>query len=126
MNYTNRTGKQVSRSAWVAIAAAAFTLIGGTTQAAESVDAPPQKVVSYKDLDLSSSKDVAVLYRRIQGAAVAVCGDYDIREQMFRPAVRACINHATSEAVAAVHSPLLTSLYNAKTGKTEKVASIAR
>jgi len=109
----------------VALAAAAFTLMGSATQAAGSVDAPPQKVVSYKDLDLGSPKDVAVLYRRIQRASTMVCGDYDALEQMHLPAVRACIHKATSEAVAAVDSPLLTRLYNGETGATEKVADIA-
>lgn len=52
-------------------------------------------------------------------------GDYDASEQFHRPAMRACINQATSKAVAAVNSPLLTKLHNGETGATEKVADVA-
>jgi UrcA family protein len=120
------TSARVARSMLAVLAAAVITIASGVSAAAESPDELPQKIVSYKDLDLSNSKDIAVLYRRIQRGAAAVCGDYDALEQMHRPAVRACIKSATSEAVAAVNSPLLTRFHNSNTGNTEKVASLAR
>jgi UrcA family protein len=97
-----------------------MAIVANATRAAEPGDITRQKVVSYKDLNLSSTEGVAVLYKRIQRAAVEVCGDYDSFSLSRQPSVRACIDQATSQAIAKIDSPMLTSLYLAKTGKTAK------
>jgi UrcA family protein len=121
MSFTKAAGNNVTRAAWMMLAVASITMVASTTQAAESGDSAPQKVVSYRDLNLTNSDGVAVLYRRIKGAANEVCGNAEqIRELARVAAANACVDKATSQAIAAVNSPMLTSLFLSKTGKTEK------
>ena len=61
-------------------------------------------VVAYKDLDLNTKAGVQALYKRIQGAADQVCGNFDGRAR----AHKACIEQATADAVAAVNNQMLT------------------
>jgi UrcA family protein len=92
---------------------------GGAAQAAEPSPPATHKVVSFRDLNLDNPEGVAVLYRRIKVAAHEVCADpyrYDMSELALRP----CIDDAMSRAIAQVNSPLLTSLYEEKTGKVNK------
>ena len=76
-------------------------------------------MVSFKDLNLNTAEGVEVLYKRIKSAAHEVCADpdrYDLSEFKLRP----CIDDAMSRAIAQVNRPMLTSLYQAKTGKGDK------
>jgi UrcA family protein len=108
------------RMAWGIVASAAIAWGGGSAaQAGEPDNAVPHKVVSFKDLNLNSAEGVEVLYKRIRSAAHEVCADpdrYDLSEYKLRP----CIDDAMSRAIAKVNSPMLTSLYEAKTGKGDK------
>jgi UrcA family protein len=82
-------------------------------------------VVSFKDLNLNTAERVGALYKRIRSAAHEVCADpyrYDLSEFKLRP----CIDDAMSRAIAQVNTPMLTSLYQAKTGKVEKTITLAR
>lgn len=105
---------------WAMLAVASLTMLSSATQAAESADSLPQKVVSFKDLNLSSTEGVSVLFGRIKSAARDVCGHVDQRELASVAAAKACIDQATSRAISAVNRPLLTSLYLVKSGKTVK------
>src|SRR5579871_2816738 len=108
------------RVAWALVASAAIAWGGGkAAQAAEPDDAVPHKVVSFKDLNLSTAEGAEALYKRIRSAAREVCADpyrYDLSEFRLQP----CIDDAMSRAIAQVNSPKLTSLYQAKTGKGDK------
>jgi len=81
--------------------------------------------VSFKDLNLNSPEGAAVLYERIKKAAYEVCGHgYDLSQLH---ALQSCVSGAVSRAVAQVNRPMLTSLYNEKTGKADKkVISLAQ
>jgi UrcA family protein len=103
--------------AWVILASGPMTWVATAAQAGESL---PHKVVSFKDLNLSSTEGAGVAYRRIKSAADEVCGKRDRFELSQSHAIQTCINEAVSRAVAQVNSPMLTSLYNAKTGKADK------
>ena len=108
-----------ARTNWITLTAACFTLLAGTAQATELVDSVPQKVVSFRDLNLKSTKDVAVLYSRIHSAAIQVCGGVIDASDLARAAsVRPCLEKSMVEAVTTVNSPMLTSLYLAKSGRT--------
>jgi UrcA family protein len=120
MIITKAGGKNALRMTWAMLAAVSITMLADATQAAESGDTPPQQVVSFKDLKLTSSEGIAVLYRRIQSAANNVCGKADTRDLARMAATKACVDRAISQGVAAVNNPMLTSLYLAKTGRTEK------
>ena len=103
--------------AWVILASGPMTWVATAAQAGESL---PHKVVSFKDLNLSSTEGAGVAYRRIKSAADEVCGKRDRFELWRSRTLQICINDAVSRAVAQVHRPMLTSLYNAKTGKADK------
>ena len=69
--------------------------------------------VSYSDLDLNRPKDAAVLLGRIQDAALESCGASAFSFRDYREAVRrsACYQSSTARAVAALDTPMVTSLY---------------
>lgn len=117
--YSNEVRKTL-RMAWGMVASAAIAWGGGNAaQAAEPDNAVAHKVVSFKDLNLNSVEGAETLYKRIRSAAYEVCANpdrYDLSELKLRP----CIDDAISRAIAHVDSPVLTSLYQAKTGKVDK------
>ena len=117
MSITNVFRTNAIGVAWVILASGPMTWVANAAQAGE---APPHKVVSFKDLNLSSTEGAGVAYRRIKSAADEVCGKRDRFELSQSHAIQTCINEAVSRAVAQVNSPMLTSLYNAKTGKADK------
>jgi UrcA family protein len=112
------------RLAAAMLASAALALAVPTAQA-DSLDGPRQKVVSFKDLNMNTREGIEVAFKRIKYAARDVCAvpdRYDLSEMALRP----CVNDAVARAVADVHSPLLTSLYEEKTGKTDKKVILAK
>jgi UrcA family protein len=108
------------RIAWVTLAAAGGSMMVDAAQASDSFDTTPHKVVGFKDLNLNSPEGVAVLYGRIKSAATEVCGKRDRLDLSQLHAVQICIDEAVSRAVAQVNRPMLTSLYEARTGKPVK------
>jgi UrcA family protein len=102
---------------WAMLASGPITWVANAAQAGEPL---PHKVVSFKDLNLSSAEGAAVAYRRIKSAANEVCGTRDRFDLSQSHTIQICINDAVSRAVAQVNSPMLTSLYQAKTGKADK------
>jgi UrcA family protein len=94
-----------------------MTWVATAAQADESL---PHKVVSFKDLNLSSTEGAGAAYRRIKSAANEVCGKGGKFNLSQSHAIQTCIDQAVSRAVAQVNSPTLTSLYNAKSGKADK------
>jgi UrcA family protein len=115
------------RIAWVMFSYAPIAMIAGAAQAGEPADAPPHKVVSFRDLNLNTTEGAEVLYKRIKSAAKEVCGvsySFDLA-RMYVP--QTCISEAVARAVAQVDRPMLTSLYQVKTGKAkEKVTTLAK
>jgi UrcA family protein len=103
--------------AWVILASGPITWVANAAQADEAV---PHKVVHFKDLNLSSTEGAAVLYGRIRSAASEVCGKGDRFNLSQSQTIKICINDAVSRAVSEINSPVLTSLYQAKTGKSDK------
>jgi len=81
--------------------------------AAPSQDAP-SVIVHFADLDLTHGDGVAVLYRRLKGAAETVCalqGGRDLRSQMR---FKMCWQSALGAAVNKVDRPALTAYYRAQ------------
>jgi UrcA family protein len=114
------------RIAWVMFSFAPIAMIATAAQAGEPADVPPHKVVSFRDLNLNTTEGAEVLYKRIKSAAIEVCGvseSFDLA-RMYVP--RTCISEAVSRAVAQVNRPMLTSLYEAKTGKANKQVTLAK
>lgn len=122
MSITNSVRTSVIRMAWIMFASMPIALVGNAAHAGGWVDTPPQKVVSFKDLNLDTPEGAAVLYRRITNAAYEVCGNPD-RYDLSQLKLQICIKDAVSRAIAQVNRPMLTSLYQAKTGKADKKAT---
>jgi UrcA family protein len=117
---------KVVRMAWGLVASAAIAWGGGNAaQAAEPDNSVPHKVVSFHDLNLNSPEGAAVLYRRINAAAYEVCGSPD-RYDLSELKLHRCVKDAVSRAIAQVNSPMLTSLYQAKTGKAGAKVTLAQ
>jgi UrcA family protein len=125
--WARRTANRVStavraytiRIAWVTLASAGGSMLVDAAQASDASDTTPHKVVSFKDLNLNSPEGAAVLYKRIKSAAYDVCGGPD-RYDLSQFKVEICVRDAVSRAVVQVNNPMLTSLHESKTGKTEK------
>jgi UrcA family protein len=114
------------RMAWGIVASAAIAWGGGTAaQAAEPENTVAHKVVSFRDLNLNTPEGAAVLYRRINSAANEVCAD-PYRYDLSTLKLHICVKDAVSRAIAQVNNPMLTSLYEAKTGKTDSKVKLAQ
>jgi len=117
---------KVVRMAWGLVASAAIAWGGGSVaQAGEPDNSVPHKVVSFHDLNLNSPEGAAVLYRRIKMAAYEVCGRPD-RYDLSELKLQICVKDAVSRAIAQVNSPMLTDLYQAKTGKAPAKVTLAQ
>jgi UrcA family protein len=90
--------------------------------AADGAYAPPQRLVDYSNLDLSTIEGVKDMHRRLHIAAEKVCGDLDGPYLSLR---YACVRDAMSTAVQSVDNPLLTWYYARLAGGSE-LAAVAK
>ena len=123
MSITKIVRTNALRMAFVLFTFAPSLMLVNAAQAGEQV---ATERVSFKDLNLNSPEGAAVLYGRIKRAANEVCGHWDNFDLSQMHAVQTCIRGAVSRAVAQVDSPMLTSLYNEKTGKADKKITLAQ
>jgi UrcA family protein len=119
MSITKIVRTNALRTAWIMFTFAPMVMMYNAARAGESVDTLPHKVVSFKDLNLDTPEGAAVLYRRIASAANEVCGNPN-RYDLSQLKLQICIKDAVSRAITQVNRPMLTSLYNEKTGKADK------
>jgi UrcA family protein len=111
------------RTAWILFTFAPMVMLYNAARADEAV---PTEVVRFKDLNLNSPEGAAALYGRIKRAATEVCGHWGKVDLSQLHAEQTCVSSAVSRAVAQINSPILTSLYNEKTGKTDKKITLAQ
>lgn len=123
MSITKIVRTNALRTAWIMFTFAPMVMLYNAARADEAV---ATQRVSFKDLNLNSPEGAAVLYRRIKTAANDVCGHSDNVDLSQLHAVQICIGAAVSRAVAEVNSPMLTSLYNQKTGNADKKIILAQ
>jgi UrcA family protein len=71
-------------------------------------ESPPQRVVSFSDLDVTHAAGAAVLYSRIKYAALQVCGSADTRDLRAAQCVHRCQLQAIANAVNHINLPELT------------------
>jgi len=74
----------------------------------------PSVIVHFADLDLTHSDGVAVLYRRLKGAAETVCALQDGRDLWSQMRFKMCWQSALGAAVSKVDRPALTAYYRAQ------------
>lgn len=119
------TRKSIRRLSLGALALVCAACLLGNAQAQTADARLGHKVtVKYGDLNLSTETGARTLYRRIRGAARSVCGEEGraIYEQRIW---EGCFRGAMDEAVAAVHSPLLTSIYKNENPRPQVTAMLA-
>lgn len=94
-------------SALIAIAGTAGLLFANAEAA--TMSEVPTVAVRYADLNLTSSHDAAVLYRRIDAAAGKVCGERLAPGSAFvsKP-WHQCVQNALRRSVAVVNAPAVT------------------
>jgi UrcA family protein len=94
------------------------------TLAAEDVN---QTTVHFEDLNLDHPAGAAELYRRIQRAAVRVCGDPQLPGSRLESLDwRRCVTQAVDRAVVALDRPALTAYYREQTTRPRIVAGVSR
>jgi UrcA family protein len=120
LNTTKTAASKLARATWTMVAAVSICMLGNVAQAADSGDSSVQKTVGYRDLDLSDANGVQLLYLRLSSAAKSVCDSADQRDLARVAVANHCIEQAMVQAITAVNSPMLTSLYLAKTGTTQR------
>jgi len=96
----------------------AFVLIAFNARAADV----RSETVKFADLNIDTQAGVQALYGRIHAAARRVC-DQPAGEQS---AVRSCMSKAEASAIAQVNTPLLTALYEKKTGTQPQTITASR
>ena len=86
---------------------------------------PPQVVVRYDDLNLSTEVGAAALLHRLELAARQVCGDSGARQPLTRlRTTQRCDARSLERAIAAVNLPQLTLAYRSKYLGVTRTAAI--
>jgi UrcA family protein len=104
--------KSMARPAVCAAAFMAAACMTATALAQERVGAADKVMtVRYNDLNISTTSGATTLYNRIVGAARSVCGEegYEVGIDAQRY-WNSCFHTAVDDAVAKVHSPVLTQI----------------
>ena len=94
------------------LSALAFSF--ATASRADDSTAPPQVVVKFADLDVSTSQGAVALYGRIHGAAVNVCSRMYVIELTYKFHKDACLQKVIGDAVANVNRPALSAVFASK------------
>lgn len=86
--------------------------------APSSRDDPPHMTVKFADLNLSTREGIDTLYKRIRGAARAVCDESESNSKRFQTGSwGVCYNTAIADAVAKVNNSQLTLRHAQSTGR---------
>lgn len=114
------TAIRTARVPMIAAFAVAGLLCTGAATASPASSASvevAQVVVRYGDLNLDSDRGLAALYRRLEAAAVAVCGRPDQRDLRLAGLARDCQRAAMAGAVAKVGVPRLAERHASAQGR---------
>ena len=96
------------------LSALAFSF--ATASRADNDTAPPQVVVKFGDLDVSTAQGAETLYRRVHRAAVDVCSRMYVLEQAYQLHKNACLQQVIADAVIKVNRPALSAVFTSKFG----------
>lgn len=102
----------------------AACLIGNAQAQSAEARFAHKVTVKYGDVNLSTESGARTLYRRIRGAARSVCGEEGRSIDEQRMWAR-CVRNSMDEAVATVHSPLVTAIYKNENAKPQVTAMLA-
>jgi UrcA family protein len=94
----------------------ALALTFATASRADDDTAPPQVVVKFGDLDVSTAQGAETLYRRIHRAAVDVCSRMYVFERAYQLHKNVCLQQRIADAVIKVNRPALSAVFTSKYG----------
>ena len=100
----------------------AATILSLASLAAQAVapTADHSFTVKYADLNLDSKAGIVTLHRRIRGAAERVCDEQARERLVVKQSYAACVERATSAAVARINRPMLTEYVAQRSNKRVK------
>jgi UrcA family protein len=101
----------------------AFASSVGATFAADENLGSSSQIVKFADLNITTPPGAAVLYGRIQAAAVSTCSFFVFQSDA---AETRCINDAIAKAVTKVNEPALFAVYNAKNKTLKPMALMSQ
>jgi UrcA family protein len=110
------------------VAGAILSALGfsfATVSSAEEATTPPQVIVKFADLDVSTSQGAVALYGRIRGAAEDVCSRMYISTEAYRRHKDACLQKLIADAVIKVDEPALSAVFASKYGVSAPVVLAA-
>jgi UrcA family protein len=94
----------------------ALALSFATVSRADDGMAPPQVIVKFADLDVSTSQGAVALYGRIHSAAVDVCSRMYYSTEAYRRHKDACLQKLIADAVTKINEPALSAVFASKFG----------
>jgi UrcA family protein len=94
----------------------ALALSSAPVSSADEGTTPPQVIVKFAGLDISSSQGAAALYGRIHRAAVNVCSRTYNNNFAYMLYKDACIKKTIADAVTKVDAPALSSIFASRYG----------
>jgi UrcA family protein len=103
----------------------ALALSFATVSRADGGTAPPQVIVKFADLDVSTSQGAAALYGRIHSAAVEVCSRMYVTEDAYKWHKDACLLKVIGDAVTKVNRPTLSAVFASKSGVSPTIVLAA-
>jgi UrcA family protein len=103
----------------------ALAMSFATVSSAEEGTTPPQVIVKFADLDVSTSPGAVALYGRIHNAAVDVCSRMYISTEAYGWRKDACLQKVIADAVTRVSVPALSAVFASKYGVSAPVVLAA-
>ena len=94
----------------------ALALSFATYASADEATTPPQVIVKYADLNVSTSQGAAALYGRIYRAAEDVCFRMYGNTEAYRHHKGACLRELIANAVIKVNEPALSAIFASEYG----------
>jgi UrcA family protein len=105
------------------LSALAFSF--ATVSSADERITPPQVIVKFADLNVSTSQGAVALYGRINIAAVDVCSRMYTSTEAYRWRKNACLQKVIADAVTRVNEPALSAVFASKFGALAPVVLAA-
>ena len=113
----------MTKSILITVIAAVMATGAGSAPASHVADSQTvSTVVRYGDLNLEKPEDAKTLLSRIKSAARTVCEPEPSSNLVEIDEWRGCVADATSEAVAHVHSPMVTAAYRGRSASSVHLA----
>ena len=103
----------------------ALALSFATVSSADEDATPPQVIVKFADLDVSTSQGAAALYRRIYSAADNVCGRMYVSNDSYMRHKGVCLQKLIADAVKKVNEPALSAVFATQYGVSAPVVLAA-